>query len=139
MEDGLTPNTEYTYEVAAFDGQGNCSEPVTIRARTLTDGVAGYRATRIGPDGQAVNLEAQGTSLSDGAVEKGTRYTYAVAAVDKAGNASEPAEIAVQTLAHAPTQIEHRGSDIAAKHPKSRVKAYYMGDLNDETWVLYKG
>jgi chitodextrinase len=122
---GLAPNTSYTYTVAAFDAAGNASAQTagaaimtlpdtqppttpgnlsftqtraditfTYSASTDNVGVTGYDIYR---DGTKLATVA-GLSYTDLSVPVGN-HTYAVSAVDGAGNASPQATLAVQAYA----------------------------------------
>ena len=113
---GLTPGTDYTYQVVAYDAAGNASAPggpvtVTTQADTSpptapgTPTGTGVTSTQVGlswtastdnvgvlrydvlRDG-AVVATAAGTTFTDTTVAPGTTYTYAVRAYDAAGNSA---------------------------------------------------
>src|SRR5438105_824553 len=125
---GLSPSTPYTFTVAALDAAGNASAPsaplsvttpadttapstptgLTASALTATSltltwsaatdnvGVTGYRLYR---DATLV-ASAAGTSASLSGLSPSTPYTFTVAALDAAGNASAPsAPLSVTTPA----------------------------------------
>jgi chitodextrinase len=125
---GLSPSTLYSFTVAALDAAGNASAqsaplPVTTPADTTapstptglaasalsqtsltvtwsaaTDnvGVAGYRVYR----DAALVASPAGTSVSLTGLSPSTLYSFTVAALDAAGNASaQSAALAVTTLA----------------------------------------
>ncbi len=118
-DSGLTNNTAYSYKVSAVDAAGNTSPQSAIAAATPSAGadtqapsvpgapaatpgskqvsltwspsidnvaVAGYRVLRNGVQVGAPS----GTSFTDTGLTNGTSYSYTVAAVDAAGNASAP-------------------------------------------------
>ncbi len=131
---GLSPNTTYAYKVAAFDAAGNQSTASTaLNVTTLPDSqaptvpgkptspsqtmtsinlawtastdnvaVTGYRVFR---NGTQVAVQPS-PSYSDTGLVVNTSYSYTVAAIDAAGNASaQSAATAVSTLpdSQAPT------------------------------------
>lgn len=131
---GLSPNTSYAYKVAAFDAAGNQSSATSaLNVSTLPDtqaptapgkptspsqtmtsinlswtastdnvAVTGYRVFR---NGTQVAVQPS-PSYTDTSLAVNTSYSYTVAAVDAAGNASvQSAATAVSTLAdtQAPT------------------------------------
>ena len=100
-------------------------------------GVVGYRVIRKGPGDDKHTYEVQATEWVDKTVTPGDEYAYHIVALDRAGNASSPAVLKAQTLAHAPTQITVRGNELSRKHPKVKTRGDYVGDLHDGTWVHY--
>ncbi|MGH1865850.1 fibronectin type III domain-containing protein [Enterococcus durans] len=116
---GLTEDTEYTYEVRAFDAAGNQSEasnevfartsvsvddeaptiPLNLKVENVTtDTVSlswGASTDNIGVAGYRVYRdkqlvqEVQGEQFTDTGLTEDTEYTYEVRAFDAAGNQSE--------------------------------------------------
>jgi chitodextrinase len=125
---GLTPNTNYSYTVAAFDASGNASaQSAALATSTLADTVApsvpsgltvGTRTVnsiaftwtastdniavtgyRIFRNGTQINTST-GTSYTDTGLAANTTYSYTVAAVDAVPNVSaQSAALAATTLA----------------------------------------
>lgn len=123
---GLTPSTAYTYQVVAYDAAGNASaastavtvttqadlsapttpgtptatgigsSQVTLSWTASTDnvGVLRYDVLRNG----SVVGTASGTTFTDMTVAAATTYTYAVRALDAAGNNSTSGGLTVTTL-----------------------------------------
>jgi chitodextrinase len=123
---GLTPGTDNTYQVVAYDAAGNASPAstavtVTTQADTsppTTPGTPtgnGVTASQVGlswtastdnvgllrydvlRNGSIVGTAA-GTTYTDTTVAPGTTYTYAVRAYDAAGNSSTSGALTVTTL-----------------------------------------
>lgn len=122
---GLASGTEFDYEVMAIDAVGNLSPPAQVTASTLIDsldpstpgnfaavpgfatvalswtastdnaGVTGYRVYR----GLTLVGTVETTAFQDSGLIPGSSYSYSVVAVDSALNESEPATLAVSTLA----------------------------------------
>src|SRR5467141_3979599 len=129
---GLSPSTTYTYAVAAFDAAGNLSAqsspasattpappdttppsaPTGLTASAVSSsqinlswaassdnvGVSGYRVFRNG----AQIAPTSATSFTNTGLSPSTTYTYAVAAVDAAGNLSARSSPASATTPAAP-------------------------------------
>jgi chitodextrinase len=123
---GLTPGTDYTYQVQAKDTAGNLSAPtnpvtVTTAADTTPPTAPGTPvATSVtssqvslswAPSSDDVGVlrydilrdgalldTASGTSFTDTTVAPGTTYTYTVRAYDAAGNFSTSNPLTVTTL-----------------------------------------
>lgn len=121
---GLNPQTEYDFQVIAFDATGNSSLPATITLTTLPDqsaptapgglaavpqlssvqltwsastdnvGVDFYRIRR---DGDII-ATIQSLAYNDTGLEVDTPYSYEVTAVDAAGNVSAVALLNTSTL-----------------------------------------
>jgi chitodextrinase len=88
-------------------------------ASTDNVGVAGYVVRR----GGAVVGDPAGTSFTDTGLESGTSYTYTVAAVDAAGNASAPSSAATGTTAAAPdTQAPTAPTGLSASAGSTTVQ-----------------
>jgi chitodextrinase len=115
---GLSPNTSYTYTIAAYDAAGNTSTASTAATySTLADTTAPTVPTGLASPSQTTNtisltwvastdnLSVTGykiyrggsqvgtsatTSFTDTGLTGGTQYSYTVAAYDAAGNASAP-------------------------------------------------
>ncbi len=125
---GLTPGTTYTYTVTAVDAAGNVSLPSATATATTTPpdttapsqptgltataasgsqinlawtastdnvGVTGYRVFRNG----TLVATSTTTTYGDAGLTAATTYTYAVAAVDAAGNVSVQSATASATTA----------------------------------------
>src|SRR5262249_2160224 len=122
---GLLPSISYTYSVVAVDAAANVSAPSTsVSVTTVSDtvppsaptGLAGSAASsnsisltwiassdnvavtgyRILRNGQPIGTSTA-VSYSDSGLAASTDYTYAVVALDAAGNASEPSASIVVT------------------------------------------
>ena len=127
-DSGLAPSTTYSYAVAAVDNAGNVSDQsASVAAKTLAapatvapptnvtatavsssqinvgwaasggfSAAASYRVYRNGGLIATVNT----LTYADSGLAPSTTYSYAVAAVDGAGNASDPsASVSAKTLA----------------------------------------
>lgn len=123
-DNGLDPETAYSYQVLAIDAAGNVSDPASVSTTTLSDedppatpanldgtpaltsielswsastdnlGVVGYQILR---DDEPL-VAVPGLSYTDTDLEPDTGYVYKVIAFDAAGNASVPAELSMATL-----------------------------------------
>jgi chitodextrinase len=124
---GRTPGATYTYTVTALDAAGNASaasEPLAVTmppdttqpsapgsvsadpapsgtrvdlswtAATDDVAVAGYQVLR---DGVQLGGDTTARTYADTTAQPGTTYTYAVLAVDAAGNAGPTSEVTVTT------------------------------------------
>lgn len=105
-------------------------------------GIAGYRIDRVpapGASGSPAVLRSEACEATDPAVEPGARYLYRIHALDEAGNASDPAELAVQVPAGPPTQVERLATRAELRHEATRDLGGYLGNLHTGTWVLFRG
>jgi chitodextrinase len=127
-DSGLTPNTAYTYTVAAFDSAGNASAQSasvgvtttadttapsvpgapTLTSHTLTQIVLGWAGStdnvavttyKIFRNGTQIGTSPN-TSYTDNSLTPGTTYSYTIASADAAGNTSAQSTAgSLQTLA----------------------------------------
>lgn len=125
---GLTPQTEYTIEIVAYDAQGNESDPGSVTFTTLElkdeeapSVPANVKADPVGQtsawiswnpstdnvgvagyevkNGDTVLADVtEGTGVELKDLMRGTEYTISVTAYDAAGNRSEPASVNFTTL-----------------------------------------
>jgi chitodextrinase len=131
VDAGLSDTTTYSYTVAALDAAGNVSAPSTAAAATTPDGTApsvpaNLTATAINTgevdltwqaatdssgvtayqlyrnNAPLVTLGGTVTSYPDLGVSPQTHYTYAVAALDAAGNQSAQSAAASATTSSLP-------------------------------------
>ncbi|HEV7186500.1 MAG TPA: DNRLRE domain-containing protein [Blastococcus sp.] len=97
------------------------SVPLSWSASTDNVGVAGYRVYRNGASTPVNASPVTSTSYTDSAVTAGTTYTYAVSAVDAAGNESaRSSPLSVTTPAAGSTTLTFRPTDDATideSHP----------------------
>ncbi len=122
---GLTPETEYDYEIEAYDAAGNISPRTTLTVTTPADSenptppfnlrgsagngsatltwqpatddaaVTGYRVYR---DSVLIDT-VTGLTFSEEGLTNGTNYTYEVRAIDASGKASTPVTAIVRPRA----------------------------------------
>jgi chitodextrinase len=125
-DSGLTPGTDYTYQVVAYDAAGNASgasTAVTVITQAdtsppTTPGTptsTGVTSSQVGLSWAAstdnvgvlrydvlrngsIVATASGTTYTDTTVAPGTTYTYAVRAYDAAGNSTTSGTLTVTTL-----------------------------------------
>jgi Domain of unknown function (DUF4082)/Glycosyl hydrolases family 16/Bacterial Ig domain len=72
---GLSPSTDYAYEVMAFDAAGNASEPATATATTLAAAPPPALADGFVPDGYALAWSDEFDSLSLGGPNGGQNWS----------------------------------------------------------------
>ncbi len=137
-DSGLTPNTSYSYTVAAVDAAGNTSAQSTALATsTLPDTTAPSVPTGLTSPNQTVNSVSltwgastdnvgvssyrvfrngtqvgtpSTTSFNDTGLTQNTSYSYTVAAVDAAGNVSAQSTAFVVSTKSKPGDINSDGS-----------------------------
>jgi chitodextrinase len=126
-DSGLTPGTQYSYTVTAFDGSGNVSPasnqavattqadttPPTAPGTPVTTGVSssqvglswtastdnvGVVGYRVVRNGSVIATVA-GTTYTDTTVSASTSYTYQIVAFDAAGNTASSGTLTVITPA----------------------------------------
>ncbi len=136
---GLTPNTSYSYTVAAFDAAGNVSAQSTALAiATLPDTTAPSVPTGLTSPSQTVNsisltwtastdnvavtgykvfrngTQVGGTitttSFTDTGLTQITQYSYTVAAIDAAGNTSVQSSALLVSTKAKPGDVNSDGS-----------------------------
>lgn len=141
--DGLTPSTDYTLTVTAYDAAGNKSEPgsVTFRTKDMEDtqkpsAPANVRASDVTDTTATIswsastdNVGVQGYKVLNGNEELAdvtdtsvtlqelapeTAYTLTVVAYDAAGNQSEPASVTFTTAEEADTQSPSAPAEVSA-------------------------
>lgn len=141
--DGLTPSTDYTLTVTAYDVAGNKSEPgsVTFRTKDMEDtqkpsAPANVRASDVTDTTATIswnastdNVGVQGYKVLNGNEELAdvtdtsvtlqelapeTAYTLTVVAYDAAGNQSEPASVTFTTAEEADTQSPSAPAEVSA-------------------------
>ena len=105
----------------------NTSAQISWSASTDLSGIKHYVVVRTG-DGKTTTLEIEGLSFTDTKLTKGTKYTYKVAAVDKAGNKS----------AYSASQSVSPGVIVKDSTPPSKItdlKATVSGQTVTVTWA----
>ena len=141
--DGLTPSTDYTLTVTAYDAAGNKSQPgsVTFRTTDMEDtqkptAPANVRASDVTDTTATIswnastdNVGVQGYKVLNGNEELAdvtdtsvtlqelapeTAYTLTVVAYDAAGNQSEPASVTFTTAEEADTQSPSAPAEVSA-------------------------
>lgn len=141
--DGLTPSTDYTLTVTAYDAAGNKSQPgsVTFRTKDMEDtqkpsAPANVRASDVTDTTATIswsastdNVGVQGYKVLNGNEELAdvtdtsvtlqelapeTAYTLTVVAYDAAGNQSEPASVTFTTAEEADTQSPSAPAEVSA-------------------------
>lgn len=142
--DGLTPSTDYTLTVTAYDAAGNKSQPgsVTFRTKDMEDtqkpsAPANVRASDVTDTTATIswsastdNVGVQGYKVLSGNEELAdvtdtsvtlqelapeTAYTLTVVAYDAAGNQSEPASVTFTTAEEADTQSPSAPAEVSAE------------------------
>jgi chitodextrinase len=124
----LSPGTSYTYSIYAIDAAGNVgpTATVTVTAGDVTPPTAPGSLTAVAASSSQVNLtwtaatdnvgvtgyvltrggvqinESAGLTFADSGLAAGTSYTYAITAVDAAGNVGPAKTATVTTPAAAP-------------------------------------
>ena len=158
LDSSLTPNTQYTYTVAACDGSGNCSAqsvPLVTKTLPIPDITkpsvpTGLVAVVAGPTqinltwnaatdnvgvtvyqlyrGGALYYSTAGLSYSDTGALPQTTYIYTVTSCDAAGNCSDPSSLASATTPALPDSQ-------APTVPTSLVASAINATQINLTWV----
>jgi chitodextrinase len=162
---GLAPATAYTYTVVAFDAAGNASAPsgsasantfavADIIAPSIPTGLSatatsssqiklswGASSDNVGVASYKVLRNAVlvgGTSAltyTDNGLAAATTYSYTVAAVDAAGNASAPSTAASATTQNASTNTSSLGTNLSAIRDWSQEWAFVDAFHASRPWI----
>jgi chitodextrinase len=162
---GLTPNTTYTYTIAANDAAGNTSSQSTgVAAATLPDTTVpstpgtptlGTRTmtsismnwTASTDDVAVVGYKvfrngtqiatSNTTSYSDTGLAPGTTYTYAIAATDAAGNTSAQSTASLATLPDTQAPTAPSALNVTSKTATS-ISLTWTGSTDNVAVTGYK-